>query len=79
MADLSAVRLKILVGGAAHRWHLGVKTNVTETVRAWRDHWPDAVPLPHPSWRNTGWLKANPWFADDVLPEVRARIREVLE
>ena len=56
-----------------------MKTGVTETVRNWRDHLPDAIPLPHPSWRNTAWLKRNPWFEDELLPVLRARVREVME
>jgi uracil-DNA glycosylase len=51
---------------------------VTERVAAWRDHAPARFPLPHPSWRNTGWLKRHPWFAADLLPALRARVAEVL-
>ena len=54
-------------------------TALGETVAAWRRYAdgssPRILPLPHPSWRNTGWLKAHPWFETDVLPELR---REVL-
>jgi len=32
------------------------------------------LPMPHPSWRNTGWLKKNPWFEADLLPALRAEI-----
>ncbi|MHA7870350.1 MAG: uracil-DNA glycosylase family protein [Salipiger thiooxidans] len=78
-AALGEVRLRVYVGGYAHRYHLGSKTGVTETVRGWRDHLPDAIPLPHPSWRNTAWLKRNPWFADELLPVLRARVREAME
>jgi len=67
-----------LVGGAAHRYHLGAKTSVTETVKAWRDHGKDTFALPHPSWRNTAWLNNNPWFAADVLPALRTRVKEAL-
>ena len=52
--------------------------NVTETVAAWRDHAPAVFPLPHPSWRNTGWLRRNPWFEAELLPALRARVAEVL-
>jgi len=79
MAQLDHVRLTILVGAYAHRWHLGVRTPVTTTVAGWRDHAPQVFPLPHPSWRNTGWLKNNPWFAADLLPDLRARVAHVLE
>ena len=51
---------------------------MAETVAGWRDHAPTVFPLPHPSWRNTGWLKRNGWFADDLLPALRARLQEVL-
>ena len=78
MAALPAVRLTILVGGAAIRWHLGLR-DVTGAVRAWRDHAPATFPLPHPSWRTTGWRRANPWFGDDVLPALRATVAQVLE
>lgn len=79
MASLPHVRLKVLVGGAAHRYHLGGRAGVTQTVEGWRDHAPDIFVLPHPSWRNTGWLKKHPWFAQDVLPALQARVREVLD
>jgi len=77
LAALGPVDLTLLVGGAAQRWHLGTR-NVTETVAGWRDHAPRVFPLPHPSWRNTGWLKRNPWFEADLLPALRARVKEVL-
>jgi uracil-DNA glycosylase len=50
-----------------------------DRVAAWRDHAPDIIPLPHPSWRNTAWLKRNPWFEAELLPVLRARVREVLQ
>ena len=78
MAGLPDIRLKVLVGGAAMRWHLGTKGGVTAGVAGWRDHAPDVFALPHPSWRNTGWIKANPWFTTDVLPALRGRVQEVL-
>ena len=77
MAELPDMRLTVLVGGAAMRWHLGAR-NVTATVAAWRDHAPAVFPLPHPSWRNTGWLKANPWFATDVIPALRDAVDKVM-
>ncbi|MGD8419318.1 MAG: uracil-DNA glycosylase family protein, partial [Gammaproteobacteria bacterium] len=46
---------------------------------AWRDSWPGVVPLPHPSPRNNRWLKRNPWFETDLLPELRARVSQILE
>jgi uracil-DNA glycosylase len=81
-AALPLVRLTVLAGGAAQRWHLGQDprhASVTATVAGWRDHAPRVFPLPHPSWRNSGWLNRNPWFAVDLLPELRAAVRAALE
>jgi uracil-DNA glycosylase len=73
-------RVILLVGSYAQAWHLGedAKSNMTETVRAWRDYTPRFIPLPHPSWRNNGWLKQNPWFERELLPYLRTRVRRVL-
>ncbi|MGX0877329.1 uracil-DNA glycosylase [Roseovarius sp. MBR-154] len=78
MQALEKVELIVVVGGYAQKYHLGVKTGVTETVKAWRDHAPRLFALPHPSWRNTAWLKKNPWFEAEVLPELRAQVQKVL-
>ena len=80
METLSRIRLTLLIGGYAQSWHLGLprSAKVSDTVRNWAEHLPDAVPLPHPSWRNTGWLKKNPWFERDLLPVLRNRVQESL-
>lgn len=77
---LPQVELTLLVGGYAQEWALGgrMQGNMTETVRAWRDYAPAILPLPHPSWRNTGWLKRNPWFEEEVTPYLRQRLLEIL-
>lgn len=75
---LGPLPLRLYIGGPAQRYHLGSRTGVTETVANWRAHLPHALPLPHPSWRNTGWLKRNPWFEAELLPVLRTRVREVL-
>ena len=76
---LGQMLLTILVGGYAHKYHLGIKTGVTETVQNWRARAPHVFALPHPSWRNTGWIKKNPWFEAETLPALRARVQEVLK
>jgi uracil-DNA glycosylase len=43
-------------------------------VRNWRAYGPALLPVPHPSWRNTAWLKKNPWFAEEVLPWLRVEV-----
>ncbi|HWA90140.1 MAG TPA: uracil-DNA glycosylase family protein [Rhizomicrobium sp.] len=75
-----AYDLTLLVGAHAQAWHLGkrVKPSMTETVGAWRTYAPRYIPLAHPSWRNTAWLKKNPWFEDELLPYLRRRVRRVL-
>lgn len=75
---LGPVDLTLLVGGAAQRWHMPGRASVTDRVRAWRDRMPAVFPLPHPSWRNTGWLRKNPWFEAELVPALRARVQEVL-
>ncbi|WP_171239629.1 uracil-DNA glycosylase family protein [Ruegeria sp. HKCCA5491] len=78
MRTLGEVPLTVLVGGHAFKYHLKARGSVTDTVRNWRDHAPRVFALPHPSWRNTAWIKKNPWFASDLLPVLRARVQEVL-
>ncbi len=77
---LPPIELTLLVGSHAQNWHLGVraKTTMTETVHAWRDYRPRYIPLPHPSWRNSAWLNKNPWFATELLPYLRSRVRRSL-
>lgn len=75
---LADVRLTLLIGVYAQGWHLRGKASVTDRVSAWRDHAPAVFPLPHPSWRNTAWIKRNPWFEAELLPCLRARVSEVL-
>jgi uracil-DNA glycosylase len=90
LALLPRVELLLLVGGHAQRWHLSKvqqrpwRTGLTDTVSAWRtsghlEARPALIPLPHPSWRNTGWLKAHPWFEAELVPELRRRIRDLVE
>lgn len=77
---LDRIELTLLVGGYAQKWHLGsrAKPTLTETVRAWEEYMPRYLPLPHPSWRNTGWLKKNPWFEDEVLPVLKNQVQRLM-
>lgn len=82
MALMPQIELVLTIGAYAQRWHLGDAKRVgglTETVADWRtilmrNSYPKMLPMPHPSWRNTGWLKKNPWFEADLLPVLRAEI-----
>lgn len=72
--------LVLVVGTYAQRWHLGdrCRSTLSETVAGWRDYLPHYVPLPHPSWRNTSWLKQNPWFERDIVCWLRSRVAAIL-
>jgi uracil-DNA glycosylase len=79
-AALPNIQLTLLVGSYAQKFYLSStrKSSLAQTVRAYRDYLPEFFPLPHPSWRNIGWLKRNPWFAKDVLPALREACARVL-
>ena len=86
LAQLPRVALVLLIGQYAQRWHLDrqlARGGVTETVRQWRrifetDGRPRRMPLPHPSWRNSGWLKRHEWFEAELLPALRSEIAALL-
>jgi uracil-DNA glycosylase len=80
LAAMDGIGLTLLVGGHAQAYYLKNrrKVSVTETVRAWETYPPRFLPLPHPSWRTTGWEKRNPWFAEQLLPDLRRRVAEVM-
>ena len=72
--------LIILIGTYSQAYYLKdhPHKNLTETVRAWKDFLPLYMPLPHPSPRNRFWLSKNPWFEEEVVPGLQARVMEVL-
>jgi len=78
-AALPNVELTLIIGMYAVKWHLGdrAERNLTETVRTWRNYGPDVIPLPHLSWRNTGWLKKHDWFPE-VLEALQSRVRDII-
>lgn len=80
LAELPELRLTLLVGQYAQRHYLGAarKPSLTETVRSFADYAPRFFPLPHPSWRSTGWMRRNPWFEEIALPELRKAIRGLI-
>lgn len=86
MAAMPQIELVLAVGHYAQGWHLGPRRmkTMTETVRSWRTYYhandsPSVLALPHPSWRNTGWLKKNPWFEQELLPVLRRNVKILIE
>ena len=79
-AFFPAIELTLLVGSYAIDYYLPQtrRRSMTEVILRWRDFRPEFFVLPHPSWRSTLWLRANPWFETEVLPELRERAAAVL-
>jgi uracil-DNA glycosylase len=80
LEHLRHVRLTLLVGHHAQRFYLrsAGKHTMTDTVRSFRQYAPQFMPLPHPSWRSTLWMRQNPWFEARVLPQLRRTVRAAL-
>ncbi|RMH51925.1 MAG: uracil-DNA glycosylase family protein [Alphaproteobacteria bacterium] len=78
LALMPQCKLTLLVGAHAQAWHLGRRRPVAEVVRDWRAGLPSVLPLPHPSWRNTAWLRRNPWFEEEVIPWLRGAVLRLL-
>jgi uracil-DNA glycosylase len=79
LAALPEDRLTLLVGSYAQARYLPAgKMSLTEAVRGFAGCLPSAFPLPHPSWRSTGWMTKNPWFEADVLPRLRSVVDAAL-
>ncbi len=79
LSQMPKVQLILVIGQYAQGWHLvSPQNSLTETVRAWSSYGEQLLPLPHPSPRNNIWLKKNPWFADEVLPHLKSRVRKEL-
>lgn len=82
MDAMPQIELILTIGQYAQAWHMGSErmASMTETVAEWRRYLltnrsPAILPLPHPSWRNSGWLKRHPWFEAELLPVLQERVR----
>ena len=81
LTGLNQVELTLVIGQYAMNWHFGEAIKgktLTEVVRDWESRWPGILPMPHPSPRNNRWLKQNPWFAQELLPALQARVSSIL-
>ncbi len=79
------IELILVIGQYAQAWHLKADKSktLTETVSNWQQLFdrpgvPKVLPLPHPSWRNGGWLRKNPWFETDLLPVLKAEVKRLM-
>lgn len=81
LARMPQIALTLLIGQYAQQHFLGRnrKASLTETVRTWAQYAPQYMPLPHPSPRNQPWFKRHPWFEQELLPVLRARIDALLK
>ncbi|WP_276390103.1 uracil-DNA glycosylase family protein [Eudoraea chungangensis] len=78
--QMNQIELVLLIGTYAQKYYLeeSIKKTLTETVKNYREYLPHQLPLPHPSPRNNIWLKKNPWFVDSLVPELRIRIKDIV-
>ena len=80
LTRMPQIAVTLLVGQYAQWAYLGKRREktLTATVQRWREFGPQYFPTPHPSWRSTNWLKKNPWFEAEALPDLRARVHALL-
>jgi uracil-DNA glycosylase len=81
LAHLPDIRLTLLIGAYAQARYLqeARPKTLTETVRDWQVFESRGlIPLVHPSPRNGLWLKTNPWFETELVPQMRMRVHAAL-
>ncbi|EPQ9986043.1 uracil-DNA glycosylase family protein [Vibrio vulnificus] len=79
LKHLPNIELTLLIGQYAQNRYLSNKPKtLTETVQNWQAWLPDYLPLPHPSPRNTLWLRKNPWFEEQTVPYLRQQVHQLL-
>ena len=80
LAQMPNVELMILIGQYAQHYYLKQKKSVkvTDNVRNYKNFLPDYFPLVHPSPRNNIWQAKNPWFQEEVLPDLKRIVSEIL-
>ena len=74
------IKLTILIGSYSMKYYLGkgMKENLTETVRSYKEYLPKYFPIVHPSPLNFRWQKANPWFEGEVVPVLKDMVGKIL-
>ena len=81
LAMMPNIELTLIIGQYAIAWHLpeAKKNSLTNTVKAWKNYWPNRLPLPHPSPRNNIWLKKNDWFEIEIIPSLQKQVQSLLK
>jgi len=83
LTNLPNIKLTLLIGQYAQKHYLNNSHyynsgTVTDTVLNWKNFGPKYFPLPHPSPRNTMWLRRNSWFETKTIPQLRKRVSNAL-
>ncbi len=85
-SSMPQIEVILAIGQYAQKFHLKDRREktLTQTVMKGKEIWfdqskPRILPLPHPSWRNTAWMKKNPWFEQDILPFLQAQVHQLLD
>jgi uracil-DNA glycosylase len=85
LGRLPRIELILCIGRYAQTYHLDrqQRSSLAEIVKDWkgilaRPGTPARLPLPHPSWRNSAWLKRNPWFESELVPVLQTEVRRRL-
>lgn len=80
LSQMKNVRMTILVGQYSQEFYLREqkRETLTKTVRNFEEYLPAYFVLPHPSPRNNIWQAKNPWFRNNVLPNLRDSVSAIL-
>lgn len=74
------IRLTVLIGKYAMDYYLkNRKKNLTETVASYKEYLPQYFPIVHPSPLNFRWQAKNPWFEEQVVPDLQKTVHDILE
>lgn len=79
LKKMKSVQLTILIGQYSQKYYLGekLKPTLTETVKSFKEYFPEYLPLVHPSPRNKIWQKKNSWFEKEIVPELQKKVKNI--
>ena len=81
LENMPEVELFILIWAYSQKYYLAksIKSNLTETVHSYEEYLPKYFPIVHPSPLNFRWRSKNPWFEDEVIPELQKLVQKIIE